>query len=405
MPASSQAPQPPTVFISYAHENETLRASVKALADWLGHRGCSILTDHRYVHRPPPEGWQAWMLTCIDKADTVLVVCTPKLKGRYEKSAAPDSGRGATYEGAIVTQHIYDDAMRNTKFFPILPDDGSEDDVPTTLKPWWNGHRFPSGNDGILRMVHQAHPPRETDRTLRDPLSDRNTAPQLVHIPAGAYLMGSPNDERGRRLDEYQHEVRVGEFYIGKYPVTFRDYDLFCEATNSKKPFDQGWGREGRPVIKVTLEDALSYLKWLCLETGKNYRLPTEAEWEYAARAGTETRYWWGEDINQNGGLWANCRDCGSDRYGKTSPTGAFPSNPWGLHDMAGNIWEMTSSLYVAEYSGAELRAADPDVPGKRVMRGGSWLNGLLELRSARRQRYERSERKDTIGFRVAREA
>ena len=141
------------MFISYAHESDALRASVASLAEWLGGHGCRVFTDHPYVDRPALEGWQAWMLGCIEQADTVLVVCTPKLKGRYEKTAAPDAGRGATYEGAIVTQRIYDDAMRNTKFFPILPDGGAEDDIPTTLKSWWNGHRFPGGNEGIRRMV------------------------------------------------------------------------------------------------------------------------------------------------------------------------------------------------------------------------------------------------------------
>lgn len=154
MPESAHVTKTPTVFISYAHESEALRASVKGLADWLSGCGCILLTDHAYAHRPPPEGWQAWMLGCIQQADTVLVVCTPKLKARYEKTAEPETGRGATFEGAIVTQHIYDNAMRNTKFFPILPDAGGhESDIPTTLKAWWNGHRFPSGNEGIRRMV------------------------------------------------------------------------------------------------------------------------------------------------------------------------------------------------------------------------------------------------------------
>lgn len=141
------------MFISYAHESDALRASVAALSEWLRAHGCSVFTDHPFVDRPPPEGWQAWMLGCIDQAETVLVVCTPKLKGRYEKTAAPDAGWGATYEGAIVTQRIYDAVMRNTKFFPILPNGGTEDDIPTALKSWWNGHRFPGGNEGIRRMV------------------------------------------------------------------------------------------------------------------------------------------------------------------------------------------------------------------------------------------------------------
>ncbi|MCM8623294.1 MAG: TIR domain-containing protein [Candidatus Accumulibacter sp.] len=153
MTSDSDTQQPPVVFISYAHESDALRTSVKALADWLVQNGCRVLTDHAYIVRPPAQGWPVWMRDCIEQSGTVLVVCTPQLRARYEKTAAPDSGRGATYEGAIVTQQIYDAAMRNTKFQPILPDDGDEGNIPTFLKPWWNGHRFPGGNDGILRMI------------------------------------------------------------------------------------------------------------------------------------------------------------------------------------------------------------------------------------------------------------
>lgn len=160
MSEDPQTKQRPTLFISYAHENDALSDAVKTLADWLSQRESRVLTDHAYRYLPPPEGWQAWMLGCIHQADIVLVVCTPKLRQRYEKTASPDSGKGAAYEGAIVTQYIYDAAMRNTKFFPILPDDGSEDDISTTLRPWWNGHRFPSGYEGIHRMIFAA--PAET---------------------------------------------------------------------------------------------------------------------------------------------------------------------------------------------------------------------------------------------------
>ena len=153
MPEHQQTNPPPSVFISYAHESDALRAAVKTLAEWLQQHGCILLTDHDFAYRPPPEGWQAWMQDGIRQAQTVLVVCTPKLKQRYEKAATPDSGRGATFEGAIVTQHIYDNVMRNDKIYPILPDDGSEEDIPTALKSWWNGHRFPSGNEGIRKMI------------------------------------------------------------------------------------------------------------------------------------------------------------------------------------------------------------------------------------------------------------
>jgi hypothetical protein len=146
------------VFISYAHESPAFREQVKELADWLEERGCELLTDHPYLYRPPAEGWQAWMLGCIEHADTVLVVCTPKLKARYEKTAEPDTGLGATYEGAIVTQHIYNASMRNTKFYPILPEGGDLANIPLTLQAWWNGHYFPRGNENIRRMILDPDP-------------------------------------------------------------------------------------------------------------------------------------------------------------------------------------------------------------------------------------------------------
>lgn len=157
MPPTSN-PTKPKVFISYAHESDEFRNQVKELANWLGQQGCEMLTDHPYLYRPPAEGWQAWMLGCIHDADVVLVVCTPKLKARYEKTAEPDTGLGATYEGSIVTQHIYNAGMRSTKFFPILPEGGVLANIPVTLQPWWNGHYFPQGYENIRRMIVGSEP-------------------------------------------------------------------------------------------------------------------------------------------------------------------------------------------------------------------------------------------------------
>lgn len=148
----------PKVFISYAHESEAFREQVRDLADWLAQHGCELLTDHPYLYRPPPEGWQAWMLGCIESADIVLVVCTPKLKARYEKTAEPDTGLGATYEGSIVTQHIYNAAMRNPKFYPILPEGGDLANIPLILQSHWNGHYFPRNNENIRRMIVDPDP-------------------------------------------------------------------------------------------------------------------------------------------------------------------------------------------------------------------------------------------------------
>lgn len=143
----------PRVFISYAHESPEHRAAVKGLADWLLERGIEVLTDHPYEIRPPELGWQAWMQHSLEDADAVLVVCTPRLKARYEKREEAGTGLGATFEGAIVTQAMYDAAQRNTKFFPVLPDGGDRNNIPTTLRPFDNGHRFPSGNERILRLI------------------------------------------------------------------------------------------------------------------------------------------------------------------------------------------------------------------------------------------------------------
>ena len=138
----------------------------------------------------------------------------------------------------------------------------------------------------------------------------------MVVLPAGEFLMGSSKNEAGAGKDETpRHRVRIDQpFAMGRHPVTFREYDRYCEATGRNKPDDLGWGRLNRPVINVSWQEAADYAAWLSQQTGKVYRLPSEAEWEYAARAGTETAYWWGDDIGVNR---ANCRDSGSQWSGK----------------------------------------------------------------------------------------
>ena len=154
--------------------------------------------------------------------------------------------------------------------------------------------------------------------------------PELVFIPAGSFRMGG-------------NKVSMKSFYMGKYEVTFAEYDQFAEATGRDKPDDRGWGRGNRPVIKVSWHDATAYAKWLSEQTGGTYRLPTEAEWEYAARADTSSKYWWGNEIGSNN---ANCDGSCGDSFEYTSPVGSFSANPFGLHDTAGNVWEWTCSEF-----------------------------------------------------------
>ena len=143
----------PNVFISYAHEGD-LQRRVKELAEWLTGKGVQVITDHPYSNRPPEKGWRAWMQHNVEDADIVLIVCTERYKNLFEKREIPDEGgRGVTWESAIITDDLYHSKLLNQRFFPILPDDGNHDHVPRVLSDWNNGHKFPSGNDGILSLI------------------------------------------------------------------------------------------------------------------------------------------------------------------------------------------------------------------------------------------------------------
>ena len=147
------------------------------------------------------------------------------------------------------------------------------------------------------------------------------------------------------------HTVRVERFELSKYEVTFEEYDRFTAATGRARADDEGWGRGRCPVINVTWDDAVAYTQWLSQQTGERYRLPSEAEWEYAARAGTSTAYSWGNEIGRNR---ANCYGCGSRWDGRqTAPVGSLSPNGWGLHDMHGNVWEWVQDCWNESYRGA----------------------------------------------------
>ena len=215
------------------------------------------------------------------------------------------------------------------------------------------------------------------------------------------------------------HRVTVPAFRLGKYEVTFAQWDA-CVADggcNGYSPHDgpymydevgrvvgveDSWGRGNRPVINVSWDDAQSFIRWLNGKTGGNYRLPSEAEWEYAARAGSTTEYSWGDDIGSNR---ANCHNiyCG-DSWDYTAPVGSFPANPWGLHDMHGNIWEWVQDCWHNRYEGAPAdgSAWTSGDCSRRVVRGGAWFNNARYVRSACRGWGDRAGRYDDSGFRLA---
>ena len=192
----------------------------------------------------------------------------------------------------------------------------------------------------------------------------------------------------------------VPAFRLGKYEVTFAQWDA-CVSDGGCD--DNGDGRGNQPVIYVSWDDVQSFIDWLNNKTGGNYRLPTEAEWEYAARAGTTTKYSWGNDIGSNR---ANCYndECG-DSWDYTAPVGSFPANPWGLHDMHGNVWEWVQDCLNYDYVGAPTdgSAWTSGNCSQRVVRGGAWGDDAWNLRSASRGRGGRTGRFDgSNGFRLA---
>ena len=236
---------------------------------------------------------------------------------------------------------------------------------------------------------------------------DCPNCPEMVVVPAGNFMMGSPPSEEGHDSDEGPvHRVAfAAPFAVGVFEVTFAEWDACVSAggCGGYRPEDAGWGRGSRPVVNVSWDDAQSYVGWLSRSTGEDYRLLSESEWEYVARAGTSTRYWWGSDIGRGR---ANCDGCGSQWDAEsTAPVGSFSANAFGLHDVHGNVWEWTGDCWNESYEGApgDGRAWGGGECSRRVRRGGSWSNDPQYLRSAIRVRNVSGLRNIDLGFRVAR--
>ena len=230
----------------------------------------------------------------------------------------------------------------------------------------------------------------------------RELAGELVPIPGGIFRMGNLIGD-GRDSERPVHSVTVASFKIGKYEVTFDQWDACVSEGGCSRytPDDEGWGRGNRPVIHVSWNDVQGFIDWLNDKTGGNFRLPTEAEWEYAARAGSITKYSWGNSTSNNR---ANCyEDCG-DRWSNTAPVGSFSANPWGLHDMHGNVWEWVQDCWNDSYVGAPTdgNAWLTGDCSRRMTRGGGWGNNSEIMYSASRIHDDISGRDQYQGFRLA---
>jgi formylglycine-generating enzyme required for sulfatase activity len=233
--------------------------------------------------------------------------------------------------------------------------------------------------------------------------------PLMVVIPAGEFTMGSPPSEQNA---EAQHRVTiVYPFAVGKFEITFDDWDLCLREGGcpGERLSDSGWGRGKQPAIHISWRDAKTYVNWLGKKTGKPYRLLSESEWEYAARAGTTTRFSFGDSISPNQANYDGSTDGSgpSDvNRQKTIPVGSFPANLFGLHDMHGNVSEWVEDCWHNEYTAAAPADGSPWLDGNcdgRVMRGGSWEDSEEELRSAARIGEYRNNSSYVDGFRIAR--
>ena len=239
--------------------------------------------------------------------------------------------------------------------------------------------------------------------------------PEMVVVPAGSFMMGTSQSEEGRDDDEGPvHRVMISEpLAVGVYAVTFDEWDACVRdggGCGGYWPDDEGWGRGRRPVINVSWEDAKAYVSWLSVETGEAYRLLSEAEWEYVARAGTTTPFHTGRTISTDQANYDGDYTYGSGREGryrkKTIPVGSFAANAFGLHDVHGNVWEWVEDCWHGNYADAPENGITWTWGGDcsvRVMRGGSWYKRPDYIRSGFRRRRGTSNRDETYGFRVAR--
>jgi len=274
--------------------------------------------------------------------------------------------------------------------------DTSSDDPVVTQSPETGRLQEPGAEPAVRKQDLAAR------GSFRDRLKDNGLAPLMVKLPAGSFLMGSQGNSLN--FDEGpQHAVSLSRFSISKHEVTFAEYDKFARATGVRLPYDEAWGRGDRPVINVSWNDAQAYVQWLSAQTGHTYRLPTESQWEFAARAAEQASYPWDEDADE---VHANCFDCGSEwDQNSTAPVGNFTANHFGLHDMGGNVQEWTEDCYRRGYHGAPGDGSALLISGcaRHTVRGGGYTSPVQNLRGTSRGQYDQDIRLDTLGFRIIR--
>ncbi len=342
----------------------------------------------------PGQRWQDEIPRAVRSADVVLVCLSPRSVGK----------EGYVQKEIKFALDVADEKPEGTIFLiPLRLEDCA---VPERLSPWhWVDYWLPKGYERLLRALRARAAslmplPVETPELQAGTVSlNPQDGLQYVWIPAGEFLMGAvPGDRVAFANENPRHSVLITKgFWLGKTPVTVAAYKRFIRATGRTMPtppdFNPGWEKDDHPIVRVDWDDASAFSAWA------GGRLPTEAEWEYAARGGKEGLvYPWGDEIGPERANY------GSSHAGTTPVTRFPPQNDWGLHDMAGNVWEWLSDWY-GEYSGEKLtNPTGPKGGTLRVLRGGAWDDSAGDLRAAVRLWYEPVYRDYDVGFRVARE-
>lgn len=258
-----------------------------------------------------------------------------------------------------------------------------------------------------LANAHPLTAAQEVALKAKDSFQECTDCPDMIVVPAGSFMMGSPSAEAGHKPNEDpQHNVTIAEpFAVSKFEVTFADWDA-CVAHGDCDPHvsDGGFGRGDQPLINVTWDDARRYIAWLSAATGKPYRMLSEAEYEYAARAGSETPYPWGSQVGAGN---ANCIGCGGQWNGKApAPAGSFPANKFGLYDMIGNVWQWVQDCVHTSYQGAPQDGSAwtaGTTCNNRVARGGTFNVLPAAVRSGSRLLITSGSLYFNLGFRVGR--
>jgi formylglycine-generating enzyme required for sulfatase activity len=245
-------------------------------------------------------------------------------------------------------------------------------------------------------------PPPPGEAAAKGEVKDCASCPQLVSLSPGTFTMGSNSSDPSEKP---AHRATLGHpFAIGKYEVTVEEWNACVEAGACQRVGQYASPNPKAPIRDVSWDDAQQYLKWLGTSSGKTYRLPSEAEWEYAARGGTATRYWWGDQMATGK---ANCKDCGPPwQIEGPANVGSFAPNPYGLYDMNGSVWEWVADCWHNSYKEAPADGTVWDQPNcsMRVIRGGSWRESAPYMVSSTRFKYDASVRHSQNGFRVARD-